>query len=192
VNPPDTLISFVNHQTWQTWNTKSNNANDEKTRDIRLSGYVQRNKIYLHQKGNICRSPLAKAVFQHEVNQANLSQQFEIDSCGTGAYHIGKTCDSRTRTVLEKHGINITHSARQLSTKDFDVDYLFVMDEMNLEHVTERKPKGSKAIIQLFGDFDPHGDRIIVDPYYGSVDGFERNFQQVTRCSRSFLAKFDK
>jgi len=140
-------------------------------------------------QGNICRSPLAKAVFQHEVSQAKLSHKFAIDSCGTAGYHIGKNCDPRTRNVLDKHGIPITHSARQLNQKDYESDWIFVMDKSNLSDVLARKPNNSKAKVHMFGEFDPKGDLIIEDPYYGGEEGFEYNFQQVTRCSRAFLEK---
>lgn len=49
------------------------------------------------------------------------------------------------------------------------------------------QPSGSKAVVQLFGDFDPKGERIIRDPYYGGAEGFEHNFKQVTRASEGFL-----
>lgn len=61
------------------------------------------------------------------------------------------------------------------------------MDESNLEDLREMAPAGTKATIKLFGEFDPEGDRIIRDPYYGGINGFERNFQQVSRASEGFL-----
>ncbi|KAJ3250461.1 Low molecular weight phosphotyrosine protein phosphatase 1, partial [Borealophlyctis nickersoniae] len=57
----------------------------------------------------------------------------------------------------------------------------------NLMDLTSLAPRGSKAKVQLFGDFDPKGDRIIKDPYYGGAAGFEVNYQQVVRCSEGFL-----
>ncbi|KAJ3091497.1 Low molecular weight phosphotyrosine protein phosphatase 1 [Quaeritorhiza haematococci] len=61
------------------------------------------------------------------------------------------------------------------------------MDKSNLSDLQSRKPSACRAKIQLFGDFDAQGERIIADPYYGGFDGFEKNFQQVTRCSEGFL-----
>lgn len=48
-------------------------------------------------------------------------------------------------------------------------------------------PKGSKAVVKLFGEYDPQGELIIEDPYYGGNDGFEHNFRQVTRASEGLL-----
>jgi low molecular weight phosphotyrosine protein phosphatase len=52
-------------------------------------------------------------------------------------------------------------------------------------------PSGSKAVVKLFGEYDPQGERIIEDPYYGGNDGFEHNFKQVTRASEGFLKSLD-
>ncbi|KAJ3129006.1 hypothetical protein HK098_002857 [Nowakowskiella sp. JEL0407] len=65
---------------------------------------------------------------------------------------------------------------------------MLVMDHSNLSDVNRSKPAGSKTIVKLFGEFDPMGDTIISDPYYGGIDGFEKNFRQVERCSEAFLA----
>ncbi|KAJ1916574.1 Low molecular weight phosphotyrosine protein phosphatase [Tieghemiomyces parasiticus] len=61
------------------------------------------------------------------------------------------------------------------------------MDESNLANLNKVKPKGSRAQIKLFGSYDPQGDKIIRDPYYGGQSGFDRNFAQVTRCTQAFL-----
>lgn len=54
----------------------------------------------------------------------------------------------------------------------------------NLQRI---QPNGSKAVLKLFGEFDPQGERIIEDPYYGGNDGFEHNFKQVSRASEGLL-----
>jgi protein-tyrosine phosphatase len=45
--------------------------------------------------GNICRSPMAEAIFQQMVNEAGLADEIQIDSSGTGAWHVGETGPSR-------------------------------------------------------------------------------------------------
>lgn len=42
------------------------------------------------------------------------------------------------------------------------------MDEDNIEELERKKPKGSKAKVELLGKYDPQGDVIIRDPYYVS------------------------
>ncbi|KAL1920566.1 uncharacterized protein VTP21DRAFT_943 [Calcarisporiella thermophila] len=140
--------------------------------------------------GNICRSPMAEAVFAHIVNSNGLAEQFEIDSAGTAGYHVGSTPDERSVATCVKHGVKVNHRARQVSKQDFDkFDYILCMDESNLRDLMDMRPKNSKAKVHLFGSYDPQGKRIIQDPYYGGMSGFEVNFQQVSRCSLAFLEK---
>ncbi|KAI8092555.1 phosphotyrosine protein phosphatase I superfamily [Halteromyces radiatus] len=139
--------------------------------------------------GNICRSPMAEAVFAHIVQQHQLTERFKkIDSAGTAGYHVGSKPDSRSAATCEKYGAAVNHRAQKVTTQHFkEFDYILCMDESNLEDLLNKKPAGSKAVISLFGEFDPQGERIIQDPYYGGIDGFEHNFKQVTRASEGFL-----
>eukprot|EP00833_Pecoramyces_ruminatium_P014109 jgi/Orpsp1_1/1188141/evm.model.d7180000062785.1 len=121
--------------------------------------------------GNICRSPMAEAVFTHEVNKRNLSNKFKIDSCGTCGFHVGQDPDSRSSKTCRKHNVPVNHTARQICQDDFNkFDYILCMDESNLEDLREIAPKKSKDKIQLFGEYDPKGERIIRDPYYSGID----------------------
>ena len=58
--------------------------------------------------GNICRSPLAEGVFQHLVEEAGVSDEFEVDSAGTGSWHVGEHPDTRATAVAEAHGVTLT------------------------------------------------------------------------------------
>ncbi|KAJ1953898.1 Low molecular weight phosphotyrosine protein phosphatase [Dispira parvispora] len=112
--------------------------------------------------GNICRSPMAEAVFQSVIDKRNYSSNFRVDSAGTADYHVCK--------------------------QDFyEFDYILCMDESNLQDLRSIQPANSKAVVKLFGKYDSEKDEIIRDPYYGGVDGFDYNFAQVTRCSHGFL-----
>ncbi|CDH58381.1 protein phosphotyrosine phosphatase [Lichtheimia corymbifera JMRC:FSU:9682] len=139
--------------------------------------------------GNICRSPMAEAVFAHMVNQKKLSERFGvIDSAGTAGYHVGETPDHRSAQTCRKHGVPVNHNARKVNKADFNrFDYILCMDESNLANLQEMAPAGTTATIKLFGEYDPQGERIIRDPYYGGSEGFERNFKQVSRASEGFL-----
>ncbi|KAL4763905.1 tyrosine protein phosphatase LTP1 [Aspergillus foveolatus] len=87
--------------------------------------------------GNICRSPMAEGVFRNIA--ANHPLINNIDSAGTGAYHAGEPSDSRTMSTLRRHNIrNYHHLARKVTLEDFlNFDYLFAMDEYNLEDLLE-------------------------------------------------------
>lgn len=82
--------------------------------------------------GNICRSPMADAVFRHVAGSHPLIG--EIDSAGTGAYHSMEPPDPRTMSTLRRHGItDYDHAARMVTKDDFRTfDYILAMDRHNL------------------------------------------------------------
>ncbi|MBC7772389.1 MAG: hypothetical protein H7210_07840, partial [Pyrinomonadaceae bacterium] len=55
--------------------------------------------------GNICRSPLAQGVFTHLAGERGVGGRFVIDSCGTGAWHVGSDADPRTLLVARKYQV---------------------------------------------------------------------------------------
>ncbi|CAG2180907.1 unnamed protein product, partial [Oppiella nova] len=133
--------------------------------------------------GNICRSPIAEAVFNHVIAQRGLQSQWFTDSAATAGYHTGSRPDSRALKVLRGHGIDTNHRARQLREEDFHrFDYIFGMDDNNIEDINDMKPRGSKAVVELLGKYDPQKHTIIEDPYYQRGDqGFETNYEQCLR-----------
>ncbi|KAI9469449.1 phosphotyrosine protein phosphatase I superfamily [Coemansia mojavensis] len=139
--------------------------------------------------GNICRSPMAEAVFRHMVKSKGISDRFIIDSAGTAGYHEGSKPDSRSAATCKAHGVPVSHRARQVRKQDFaSFDHILCMDESNYEDLLRMKPASSSARVALFGSFSARPeDRIIEDPYYGGRDGFVVNFNQVTRCSEGLL-----
>lgn len=83
------------------------------------------------------------------------------------------------------------HFKNQIKTEDFKhFDYIFGMDDDNIDDLNSMKPKDGKAKILLLGDFDPQGERIIRDPYYDQgSEGFEKCYVQCVRCCTDFLKK---
>ncbi|KAM0754944.1 LMWPc-domain-containing protein [Meredithblackwellia eburnea MCA 4105] len=138
--------------------------------------------------GNICRSPLAEAVFAHMVKERKLEGKItRIDSAGTGGYHIGEEPDDRSVAICRKHGVPINSTCRQLETVDFhEFDVIVGMDNQNMSNMERVRPKGSKAKVALFGSY---GDgKVIQDPYYGGASGFEKTYQQCVAYSEGLLA----
>lgn len=127
--------------------------------------------------GNICRSPLAEAVFRQAVDQAGLSYRFDIDSAGTSAYHIGEPPDARSAEVAARRGVHVRGASRQLEEEDIrSFDYVIAMDRDNLADVREvAESVGADARIHLLREFDirADGDLDVPDPYYGGPRGFE-------------------
>ncbi|GAA5826225.1 hypothetical protein JCM11251_007215 [Rhodosporidiobolus azoricus] len=135
--------------------------------------------------GNICRSPLAEAVFANICKQRGYDE-IKVDSCGTAGYHVGEEPDERSVAVCRKHNVPINSTCRQLQKSDFtSFDYIVGMDKQNMSNIEKAKPKNSAAKIALFGSF---GDgKVVDDPYYGRDDGFERVYQQCVRYSEGLL-----
>ncbi|ARA91713.1 protein tyrosine phosphatase [Rhodothermaceae bacterium RA] len=141
--------------------------------------------------GNICRSPLAEGVFRHYVRKAGLEDHIEVDSAGTGSWHVGEPPDRRMRRTAEAHGISLDgQRARQFEKEDLErFDHIFAMDKENLQdilYLDDGDAYGHK--VRLFREFDPEpGDYQVPDPYYGGPQGFENVFQIVDRTARTLL-----
>lgn len=143
--------------------------------------------------GNICRSPSAEAVFSALVKNAGLANQFEIDSAGTHAYHVGEPADKRMSQHAKKRGFNLTSIARKFNPySDFDhFDYIVAMDDENiraLKNMTRNEDDLGK--IHKMTDFkkDWAYDEI-PDPYYGGEEGFELVLDLLEDASEGLLEK---
>ncbi|KAI9290694.1 LMWPc-domain-containing protein [Neoconidiobolus thromboides FSU 785] len=138
--------------------------------------------------GNICRSPMAEAVFINEIKTRKLDHLFTIDSAGTAGYHAGDKADPRSIAKCKQHGVPVYSISRKIKKEDFyKFNYILCMDNSNLSDLNHIKPKDSDSKVELFGNYDPNKETIIKDPYYGGDDGFETNFQQTKRASIGFL-----
>ena len=127
--------------------------------------------------GNICRSPAAQGIMQHLVDERRLTDDYEIDSAGIGAWHVGNLPDSRMRSHGHKHGYTFDHHARQICDADFDrFDYIIVMDEENYKAVSRMKARvGGRAEVCRMADYFTEHRKIhsVPDPYYGDDSDFE-------------------
>ena len=142
--------------------------------------------------GNICRSPAAEAIFQNLINDKGISNQFIVDSAGTGSWHVGKKADSRMRFAAKQRNINITSKARQIREDDFrKFKYILVMDNSNFSNVIELKNrvKGSDfAKILKIQDFSSiFNEKEVPDPYFGGDAGFDHVLDILEDSVCSFL-----
>ena len=112
--------------------------------------------------GNICRSPLAHGVMEHLVKEQGLDWQ--VDSAGTGNWHVGQGPDRRSTREARNNGIDISKQVcRQFSAHDFDdFDLIVVMDKNNQRDVLAqaRNEENKKKVRLLLGDQE------VPDPYY--------------------------
>ena len=136
--------------------------------------------------GNICRSPMAEAVFQQLVNEAGLEDSIMVDSVGTGSWHVGEVAHPGTRRVLRQHNIPYNGRSRQISSSDWQDDtYIIAMDASNLQEL--RRRFGPHPNLYRLLDFATETDeRNVPDPYYDN--NFEYVYQLVVDGCRGLLA----
>jgi protein-tyrosine phosphatase len=137
--------------------------------------------------GNICRSPMAEAVFQRLVNEAGLANKIAVDSAGTSAYHVGERSHPGTRRVLTHHGITYDGHARQIKPEDLvnGTTYLIAMDGENVEEL--RRRFGDVPRLHRLLDFASHAHvHDVPDPYYS--DNFDYVYRLVEDGCRGLLA----
>ncbi len=128
--------------------------------------------------GNICRSPAAEAIFLSLLKKNGLTEEFIVDSAGTGSWHIGKKADSRMIIAASRRDINILSRARQISSKDFEeFNYILAMDNSNHRHLLDLKNKISSnnvAVIKKIQNFrSVFYAEEVPDPYFGGDEGFD-------------------
>ena len=131
--------------------------------------------------GNICRSPMAEAVFAQLVREAGLDTHIEADSAGLGAWHIGEAAHKGTLAVLREQRIPYEGRARQLLEADLNAfDFIITMDASNLRGVRElaRASRGHRAHVAPLLSYAPQaGVEEVPDPYYDG--GFARVYELV-------------
>ncbi len=141
--------------------------------------------------GNICRSPTADGIFRGLVQRAGLQSRIEVDSAGTGAWHVGNGPDPRTQRAAEERGYDLSMlRARQAIEADFhEFDLILAMDHANYSELMNLQPNDSKASLRLFLSYDPEaGVEEVPDPYYGGEDGFEQVLDLVENAGEKLLA----
>lgn len=132
--------------------------------------------------GNICRSPLAEAIFNDKVRSKGWQKDFQSDSCGTGDYHVGDWPDDRTIRCAQKNNILINHLGRQLKRSDLDdFDLILAMDRSNLHNILTLATEETKSKVKLMRSYDPLGVGDVPDPYYGSEKDFDEVFEILDR-----------
>ena len=144
-------------------------------------------KVLFVCTGNICRSPMAEAVFQHKVDEAGLSDKIMTDSAGTSSYHVGEKAHQGTLAILKKHGIPYDGRARHFARRDFsDFDYILTMDNDNLARIKPYAGGESDGELKMFLSYSKTQITEVPDPYY---DGnFAGDYDLVDKGCDALLA----
>jgi protein-tyrosine phosphatase len=163
--------------------------------------------------GNICRSPTAEATMRALVRQAGLEREIELDSAGTGSWHVGEPPDRRARAAAKARGLELEGAAREVTPEDFhNFDLLLAMDRFNLDALRMLAPDNAACEkVRLLREFDPanvrhparapdpYSERVsladmealseldVPDPYYGGKHGFEEVLDLVAAACEGLL-----
>lgn len=140
--------------------------------------------------GNICRSPLAEAAFRVEAARRGLD--VEIDSAGTGHWHVGEPPDRRAQETARRHGVEIGQQrARQVTRDDFRrFSHIVALDLPVLAALRRLRPENGIAELALLLDHvDGRHGQAVADPYYGDDAGFETTWDDVTSGAAALVRK---
>jgi protein-tyrosine phosphatase len=144
--------------------------------------------------GNICRSPTAEGVMRALVREAGLEDEIELDSAGTGDWHVGHPPDRRAAAAARARGVTLEGEAREVRRSDFDdFDLVIAMDRSNLRALRRLAPsEDTRAKVRLLRDFDPASagaELDVPDPYYGAGGGFEEVLDLVQAACAGLLER---
>lgn len=141
--------------------------------------------------GNICRSPLAEGIMKAKIKKAGLDWQ--VDSAGTGSWHIGKLPDSRSIEVAKNHGLDLTNQRAQQFKAEYldDFDLIFAMDSSNYQNILKLATnEAQKEKVQLMMNMADVGrNQGVPDPYWND-DGFEQVYQMLDRACAGVIVKY--
>jgi len=139
--------------------------------------------------GNICRSPLAEAIFRGQIRAQGVEKEFQVDSAGTHGWHEGERADPRARRVGAAHGLSVDSIARPVKTSDFEsFGLILAMDRGHLRELRSRCPATHRGKIHLMREFGAEApDLDVPDPYYDGVEAFEEVYRMLDEACRGLL-----
>jgi len=153
-------------------------------------------KILFVCLGNICRSPTAEGVMRKLVAEAGMNSpptRVELDSAGTGGWHVGEAPDARASEAARRRGIVLDSVARQVRPEDFErFDLILAMDGSNQHALRKLAPdEAAREKVRLLREFDPASagrhDLDVPDPYYDNERRFELVLDQIQAACAGLL-----
>lgn len=135
--------------------------------------------------GNICRSPMAEAVFRDIVNKKGLENKIFIDSAATSSWESGNPVHYGTKERLLKENISVEGMySRQINDKDLEFDYIIGMDKSNISNIKKFINGRKSGEVQLLLEFN-NENKEIADPYY--TGDFDKTYNDVVKGCNALL-----
>lgn len=145
-------------------------------------------KILMVCLGNICRSPLAQGILEAKIREHGLD--WEVDSAGTGSWHVGNPPDSRSQAVGKKYGVDISRQkARKFRPYDLEeFDIIFAMDRSNYRDIMvhAQNDEERNKVRMILNELWPDKDLEVPDPYYDD-NGFEQVYKMLNEACEVFV-----
>lgn len=149
---------------------------------------MSKTKVLMVCLGNICRSPLAEGILKSKVDRSKI----QVESAGTGNWHVGKSPDVRSIDIANKNDIDITDQrGRQFTAQDFEkYDLIYVMDNSNKEDVLAlaQSEAHKKKVKLILNEIFPGENVDVPDPYYGGPTGFSHVFDMIDKACEKIAA----
>jgi protein-tyrosine phosphatase len=149
-------------------------------------------KILIVCLGNICRSPLGEGILQHKSDQYGLG--WEVDSAGTGDWHVGAPPHKLSQKVALQNGVDITRQrGRQFVKEDLlRFDRIYFMDRNN--RTAARQIAGqwwdeSKCSL-LLEELYPGEYQNVPDPYGHPEREFEMVYQMIDAACDAIVKRY--
>lgn len=139
---------------------------------------MQNKSVLFVCTGNVCRSPVAEAIFSKMTDN-----RIKSDSAAISAHHVNEQADERAIEIVKEHGIDMSqHRVRQIRYDDWLLyDYIVALDKKVYNALKNMKPNTSKTHIVLLGD--------IKDPYFSGRSGFQKMYDEIAKSMPSFMAQ---
>ncbi len=143
--------------------------------------------------GNICRSPLAEGIMKEKIRENGLD--WEVDSAGTGNWHVGEPPDHRSVAVARRQGIDIRKQrGRQFVAEDLEqFDLIYAMDSSNYNDIKRliNSPEQEQKLDLIMNVVSPGRNQAVPDPYYGD-DGFQGVFDMLNEACDKVVERYNK
>lgn len=141
--------------------------------------------------GNICRSPMAEGALRARLREAGLDEVVEVDSVGTGDWHVGQPPDRRAIACAARNHVDIGGlRGRQLSRRDFDAfDYILCADRSTLRETVALAPSSARERCMLLSAYAGQGEVEIPDPYTGGTPEFDRAWELADAMARAIARR---
>jgi len=138
--------------------------------------------------GNICRSPMAEALFRDMLIKENLSDKISVDSAATSSWHVGNPPHKGTLSILKKYDVSTEGLVgRQMKKEDFEkFEYIIGMDNSNVRNIYQLTGQPNHPKIFRLLDLTEH-KKDVPDPYY--TGDFQETYDLVSEGCSALLEK---